>query len=166
MAQIPQMRDPLTYAIIGAAQFVHRELGPGFLERPYEEALALVLQGQGHVAERQVELGILFCGKMLEARYRADLLVDGRVLVELKAASSLGPPDEAQLLHYLKASGIPVGLLLNFGARSLEHRRMVWRWTGESAPSAESAVRQHVTAAGADAPAPPPTPTSGTTPAP
>jgi GxxExxY protein len=170
MTPISTMRpdhDPRTYAIIGAAQLVHRELGSGYLERPYEEALAIELAERGIPFERQVELGIIYRGRLLDAKYRADLLVAGEVLVELKATTGLGPVDEAQLLHYLKASGISTGLLLNFGTASLQQRRMVWGPKANRWASAESVVGPPVGATAARVvPAPPPIPTSGTTPAP
>lgn len=162
--------DPRTYAIIGAAQQVHRELGPGFLERVYEEALCIELAERGIPFESQVELGVLYKGRLLNARYRADLLAFGAVLVELKANSSLGEADEAQLLHYLKASGLHVGLLLNFGASSLQQRRRVHGPRPQSVESVQSVVRPRASAEGTTAeragPAPRWTPTSGTTPAP
>jgi len=114
----------LTYAIIGAAMEVHRSLGPGFLESVYEEALAHEFDLRRIPYERQVQLAVRY--KEIEAgRFRADFFVDGKVVVELKALKALTGGDEVQLLNYLKGTGTRVGLLLNFGAPSLEHRRRV-----------------------------------------
>lgn len=161
--------DPRTYAIIGAAQRVHRELGPGFLERAYEEALCIELAERGVPHESQVKLGILYRGRLLDARYRADVVAFGEVLIELKAHAGVGPVDEAQLLHYLKASGLRTGLLLNFGASSLQVRRLAHGRPTESVTSVQSVVRgggaREVTA-GRAGPAPRWIPTSGTSPAP
>jgi GxxExxY protein len=132
ISQIPQIPtlgpngDSRTYSIIGAAQKVHRVLGPGFLERVYQEALALELGDRAIAFEEQVELRIQYCGRWLAATYRADFFACGSVIVEIKAAAGLTTVDDAQLLNYLKASGVRTGLLLNFGASSLEQRRMVW----------------------------------------
>lgn len=118
-------RDPRTYAIIGAAMAVHQQLGCGFLEPVYQEALALEL-GRRNVAFRQeVELPMYYKGERLTTVYRVDFICDDAVLVELKALGKLTGREEAQVINYLKASGLPVGLLLNFGTQSLQHRRFV-----------------------------------------
>jgi len=116
--------EELTYAIIGAAMEVHRILGPGYLESVYEEALAHEFDLRRIPYERQAQLVVRY--KEIDAgRFRADFLVDRRVVVELKALRGLTGSDEAQLLNYLRGTGYRVGLLLNFGASSLEHRRRV-----------------------------------------
>jgi len=114
----------LTYAIIGAAMEVHRVLGPGFLESVYEEALAHEFDLRSIPHERQAKLAVRYKG-IIAGEFRADCLVDGKVVVELKAIKALTEGDEAQLLNYLKGTGYRVGLLLNFGSASLEHKRRV-----------------------------------------
>lgn len=114
----------LTYKIIGAAMEVHPTLGPGFLESVYEAALAYELQVLGLPFERQKLLDVHYKG-MLIGQYKADFLVEGKVIAELKAQRSLTAIDEAQLLNYLKTTGVRVGLLLTFGAKSLQHERRI-----------------------------------------
>lgn len=104
---------------------VHRELGPGFLERVYQEALAIEFDHQGITYQREVELPVSYKNHTLNSKYKADFLCMNEVVVELKGQSRLGGVDEAQLIHYLKATGYHVGLLLNFGTTSLEFKRMV-----------------------------------------
>jgi GxxExxY protein len=115
----------LTYEVIGAAMEVHRELGPGFLEYVYEEALCYELRKREVPYERQVDLEIFYKDYCIPKRYRADLLIDETILVDNKAIRELTSANDAQLLNYLKATKMRVGLLLNFGTRSLQYRRMV-----------------------------------------
>ena len=118
-------QDPDTYAIIGVAMEVHRELGCGFLEVPYQEALARELSAKAIPFAREVSLPIFYKGRPLDCLYRADFICFGAVIVELKAIKTIGPVEEAQLLNYLKATGHERGLLLNFGAASLQIKRMI-----------------------------------------
>jgi GxxExxY protein len=120
-----QERDPRTYAIIGAAMEVHRQLGCGFLEPVYQEAMELELTARDISFRRQVELTINYKGQTLRNTYRADFVCFDSVIVELKALSQIGSIEDAQVLNYLKATGLRVGLLLNFGAKSLQYKRLV-----------------------------------------
>lgn len=103
---------------------VHRTLGPGFLESVYEEALAHEFDTQGIPYDRQAGLAVQY-KDIIAGQFRADFLVAGKVVVELKATKALTEIDEAQLFNYLKATGYRVGLLLNFGAASLEYKRRI-----------------------------------------
>ena len=118
-------QDPQTYAIIGAAMEVHTELGSGFLESVYHEALIAEFLLGAVSFESEVRLPVLFKGKPLSTIFRADLICYGSVVVEVKAIKELGRIEEAQLLNYLKATGIERGLLLNFGAERLQVKRMI-----------------------------------------
>ena len=113
------------YKIVGAAMQVHRELGCGFLEPVYQEALEILLKKEGMPYEREKRLPIYFMGELLNKEYFADFVCFSKIIVELKAVSQLTPVHEAQVLNYLKASGCKLGLLLNFGQASLVHRRIV-----------------------------------------
>ena len=114
----------ITEKIIGAAMEVHTILGCGFLEAVYEEGLAHEMFLRKIRFERQRPLSISYKGKRLK-EYACDFLVEDKVLVELKAMKRLTEIEEAQILNYLKASGIKVGLLFNFGEKSLRHKRVV-----------------------------------------
>jgi len=117
-AQDLQPRDPLTERIIGCTIEVHRNLGPGLLESTYEEAMCVELGLAGLQFRRQAFFPILYKGKLL-GEYRIDLLVEDRVIVEIKSVEHLEPVFAAQVLTYLRATGQKVGLLVNFNSRLL-----------------------------------------------
>ena len=113
------------YEIIGACMEVHRNLGGGFLEAVYQEALALELGHRGIPYNREKKLEITYKGTKLEKYYIADFICYDNIIVELKALNTLASEHEAQLLNYLKASGKRLGILVNFGEKSLKYKRMV-----------------------------------------
>ncbi|SRR5690606_14927615 len=110
----------LTSKIIGAAIEVHKHLGPGLLESAYEQCLAYELHERGLLVERQVMLPVLYKEIELDHGYRIDLLVQGKIVLELKAVEEITPVHEAQVLSYLKFSKCPVGLLFNFNVLRLK----------------------------------------------
>lgn len=130
-----EKRDPETFAIIGAAMHVHRELGHGFLEAVYQDALSREFAHRSIPSEREKELPIYYRGERLDVGYRADFVCFGQIIVELKALAAISGTEEAQVINYLKASGHHRGLLLNFGSSSLQQKRLVFNLR----PSAQSA---------------------------
>jgi len=114
------------YKIIGAAMEVHKELGPGFLEAVYQEALEIELQKQKIPYEREKLMNVFYKGIKLKKKYSADFVCYDKIIVEAKALSSLSSDHEAQILNYLKTTSLKLGLLINFGAKSLQHKRMVY----------------------------------------
>ena len=116
--------NDVTYAINGAVFEVNRVLGPGFLEKVYENALLVELIGRGLKAKSQVPIRISYKERIV-GEYVADMLVEEKVIVELKTVEELNRIHEAQLLNYLKATGIRVGLLVNFRHPKAEIKRMV-----------------------------------------
>jgi GxxExxY protein len=117
----------LADAIIGAAIEVHKALGPGMLESAYEVCLAYELTSKGLKVVRQKSLPLTYHGVTLDAGYRLDLMVNDLVIIEVKAVDSLNPVHDAQLLSYLKLTGLHVGLLINFNVKLLKNgiRRLV-----------------------------------------
>ena len=120
------MADQRTYKIIGAAIEVHRELGSGFLEAVYQEALGREFGIQEIPFRSQPTVEILYKGKPLNKKYQPDFICYDEITVEIKAVSSLTGLEEAQLINYLKAGKLKVGLLINFGSKSLEHKRFIY----------------------------------------
>lgn len=127
----------LTYRIIGLAMRVHRYFGPGLLETAYEKCLCYELENAAIPFERQVPLPIRYGDAMIESGYIADIIVDRLVILELKTVERILPIHEAQLLTYLRVTGCPVGLLINFNTVSLTDgiRRRVLQSHLESASS-------------------------------
>jgi GxxExxY protein len=114
----------LSYAIVGAAMEVHRILGSGFLEAVYEAALAHELTLRGIAFETQKRLPVYYKGQLV-GEYIADFVVEGQIILEIKAISKLTPAHEAQAHNYLAATGLRLAILLNFGAASLQQKRIV-----------------------------------------
>lgn len=115
-----QNLNDLSHQVIGLCIEVHRELGPGLLESAYEEALAYELAQARLMFERQREVPLLYKGVELDCEYRLDFIVDGQLLLELKAVTELLPIHQAQLLTYLKLEHLPLGLLINFNVPVLK----------------------------------------------
>jgi GxxExxY protein len=118
-------QDPQTYAIIGASMAVHNELGHGFLEAVYQEALAIEFKEQGIPFEREKPLAIHYRDVRLDTNYKADFVCYGAVIVELKALSGLDPAHDAQVINYLEATSIERGLLINYGTPKLQYKRLI-----------------------------------------
>jgi GxxExxY protein len=125
MTDDPITRDPQTYTIIGACMAVHTDLGHGFLESVYQEALAIEFTRQGipFVAEQAIPID--YCGVRLLTHFQADFVCYGEVIVELKAISGLSSAHTAVVINYLKATSMERGLLVNFGTERLEYKRFV-----------------------------------------
>ncbi len=113
--------NQLSYDIIGCAYQVHKKLGPSLLESTYETCLCYELQKKGIQYERQKELNINYDGILLQNAYRIDLLVENKIMLELKAVDELKPIHTAQLLTYMKLSNIHIGLLINFNTVNLQN---------------------------------------------
>jgi GxxExxY protein len=117
------LHEDLTDKALGACFDVAHELGAGFLESVYEKALVVALQQKGLQVERQVPLTVKFRG-VIVGEFFADILVEKKLIIELKSVSTLRPEHQAQVINYLKATSIEVGLLVNFGNPKLEYRRL------------------------------------------
>ena len=117
--------EEVTKDIIGSAFEVYNVLGYGFLEKVYQKALQVELLKRNHTAELEHAITVKYKGTVV-GEYAADLFVDKKVIVELKVASEYNPKDEAQLLNQLKATGIDVGLLINFGCKQVEFNRFAY----------------------------------------
>ena len=116
--------DDITYRIRGAVFEVNKVLGYGFLEKVYEKALMIELSSRGLSVENQVPLKVSY-KEQIVGEYFTDLLVEGRVIIEIKAVTNLLKEHQAQLLNYLKATGIQIGLLVNFTRNEAEIKRLV-----------------------------------------
>ncbi len=114
----------LSYKIVGLAMQVHTELGYGFLEKVYENALMILLRENGIKAEQQIPIKVIFHGQIV-GEYIADILVENIINLKLKSQPNLSDIHKSQTLNYLKATGLKLGLLLNFGKRKLESERLV-----------------------------------------
>jgi GxxExxY protein len=114
----------LSFDVVGAAMEVYNVLGSGFLEAVYQAAIEKELKLRGILFERKVKLPVSYKGDLI-GEYEADLVVDGKIVVELKSVSRFNAAHEAQAIHYLTATGLQLALLINFGASSLEYRRIV-----------------------------------------
>jgi GxxExxY protein len=114
----------LSYAIMKAAYAVHNELGPGFLESIYEEAMTLQLRVDGHTVKTQVKVPVFYRGQKI-GEHILDQIVDDKIILELKAISQIAPIHEQQALSYLKATGLPLAIVINFGTPRVTYRRIV-----------------------------------------
>jgi len=132
------------YAIIGAAMEVHREKGCGFAEPVYQACMEIELASQKVTAEAQKEMSIAYKGRRLEKTYIADFVVFGKIIVELKALDKLTSREESQVINYLKASGLELGVLINFGAPSLEWKRIAMTRRANASASLESKLENNL----------------------
>ncbi len=121
--KVETQQDAITYAVIGAAMAVHKEIGPGFSEELYQRALAIGLAAEQVTYEREFPINVVFRGVVV-GKYELDFVAGQQVVVELKALPALAPVHEQQVIAYLAASGLPVALLINFGATRLEYKRI------------------------------------------
>ena len=127
MIEAARENDALTEKVIGLAIEVHRHLGPGLLEGAYEECLCHELKQTGIVFKRQVAVPVVYKSVPLGYKYRLDLVIENQLIVEAKSVERLMPVHEAQVITYLRITGIPIGLLLNFNTDVLKNgiRRLV-----------------------------------------
>ena len=113
--------DEVCYKVIGAAMAVHRHFGAGYLEEVYKNALMVELEAEGLRSEKEVPISVIYKDVRV-GDYRADIVVENKLILELKAVTALNAAHEAQLVNYLNATGIDDGLLINFGTASLQHK--------------------------------------------
>ncbi len=123
MAKIITPYDTFTYKIIGLAMAVHNELGPGFPEEFYQKAVSIAMTTDSIIHDREFQIEVVFRGQQV-GLFRLDFVVERKVVLEFKALEVLNPVHEQQVISYLAASGLEVGLLINFGAVSLQHKRI------------------------------------------
>ena len=123
MDLLKQYKDEETYAVIGSAMAVHRELGPGFLESAYGDALEIELSKRSIPFEREKLIHVYYKGVPIKTQYQADFVCYNNLIVELKTVDQILDIHRAQLIHYLKATGIKKGLLVNFKSNSLQYER-------------------------------------------
>ena len=114
-----------SYKIIGACLAVYNELGCGFLERVYQEALAIEFSGLGIPYSKEAQLDIKYKNNLLKTKYFADFICYDKIIVELKALESISSKHQSQVLNYLKATGYKLGIIINFGSDKLEHKRII-----------------------------------------
>jgi GxxExxY protein len=114
-----------SYKIIGACMKVHAQLGAGFLEKVYQEALSIELNNISIPFEQEVKLELFYNGQKLNKWYKADFICYKQIIIELKAQKFIGEPETKQLLNYLKATNYKLGLLVNFGTPSLTYKRII-----------------------------------------
>lgn len=114
-----------SYAVTGAAIEVHKQLGCGFLEKVYQEALSIELERRGIPYEREKRITVIYKGKPLQQEYIADFVCYDKIIVELKATSEIENSHRAQVINYLKATGFELGILYNFGEESLHYERLL-----------------------------------------
>jgi len=114
-----------SYEIIGAAMEVHKQLGNGFLEAVYQEALSVELESRKIPFEKEFRLEVSYKGKILSKYYIADFICYDNIIVEIKAVNELSGVDESQVINYLKAANMKLGILINFGSQGLEYKRLI-----------------------------------------
>jgi GxxExxY protein len=119
--KIPEDLEAISYAVIGLAIEVHRQLGPGLLESAYQECLYFEIKNAGLVVEKEIALPIIYKNLKLEHGYRIDLLVENKLVIELKTVENFTPVHFAQILTYLKLGKYPLGLLINYNSKILRN---------------------------------------------
>ena len=123
MGRVQTPYDELTYRIIGLAMAIHKELGPGFPEEVYQRAMVIAMTDDGVPFEREFPIELQFREQPV-GKFELDFVADRKVVLEFKAVSALASAHEQQIIAYLAASGLDLGLLINFGAASLEYKRI------------------------------------------